>query len=295
MFRLPTLRAVLTVAASSAAFLLAGSAYAAPLIVSSFLPGPVPPVPAANQWYISAQAGAGTAGVVNLKGVGGNLENNQPLPTGAALLTTGFSNADRAEVGTFQDFGLASSLLNTLSLSYKHFNQAQAGQNIFAAPALKLSIFAPGGSGDNFGQLVYEPYFNNGVAAVPRGDWLTENITPTTGQGADGSGGWWWTGGFEIPSGAGGPPVRSLAEWAAAFAGADPDFANARVTGISLGVGTYNLGQIGYFDEVAYTLNGVTTTYDFDFEVIPEPSSLLVMVGLLAAAGGVVGSRRRGR
>jgi hypothetical protein len=146
--------------------------------------------------------------------------------------------------------------------------------NAFAAPSLKLTVTGPG-TGDNFGQLVYEPSWNQpggGSQLVPADDWQTVSILPGTGGGDDASGGWWWTGGYEIPSGGGGPPIRSLSEWAAALAAADAmDFPSARVVAVSVGVGTYNPGQIGYFDEVCIE----NTPFDacYDFEDLPPPTA----------------------
>ncbi len=265
--------------------------------INQFTPMPVTPV--VGEWYLMSIVGGGTASTVSLKGLGGNLENNQPLPIGAALVTTGFSNADKAEVGTFDNYGSASSLLNSLTTGYSYYKEAVVGGNTAAAPSLKLTISAPGVLGhDHYGQLVYEPYWNLGSPPPtdpPTGAWQTVTITPTTGGGGvDSSGGWWWTGGFGIPSGAGGPPIRSLAEWATAFASASDsvDFASARIVGISVGVGSYNQGQIGYFDNVSLSIpDGQSLTYNF--EPIPEPTSLLVMGGSLAVAGGFGWLRRR--
>jgi hypothetical protein len=223
-----------------------------------------------GQWYLSDMRFGGTATLVDLTGEGGDLESNQPLPIGAALLTTTLGdNADKAEVGVADDYGLASAVLNAVELAYSYYKETVGGGNAFAAPSLKLTVYTAGGAGDNYGQLVYEPTWNQpggGSQASPADAWQHLTITPATGGGdGDGSGGWWWSGGFEVPSGAGGPPLRSLAEWATTFAAADPtDFANARVVQVSVGVGTYNLGQIGYFDRVSITGTSADCTYDFE-------------------------------
>ena len=243
--------------------------------------------------------GAGTASTVDLTGAGGNLETNQPLPTGAALLTTGFANGDKAEVAISGDFGLASSALTAGTFGYSFYKQyvATAGANQAAAPSLKLSLYNPGGTGDNFGQLIYEPYWNGPGDAIanPTTDaWQSVSITAATGAGGTGAGGWWWSGGFEQPSGAGGPPIRSLAEWDALFTSSDAaDYAGARIVGVSMGIGTYNLDTIGYFDNVSVAIpGGLNETYDFQ----PVPEASQILLGLLASAGfGLVYNRRRNR
>lgn len=263
----------------AAASLVTGFASAATFEVNEFL-SPVA-VPTPNAWYASDIRAAGTASIVDLTGLGGDLETNQPLPTGAALLTTNLDNADKAEVATFDDFGDASAVLGNLNLDYSYYKETVGGGNIFAAPSIKLALFSPVPGSDNFGQLVYEPNWNQpggGSQAAPADAWQAVSIDSNTGSGADPSGGWWWTGGFEIPSSAGGPPLRSLNEWVADFNAADADFATARVVSIAVGVGTFNQGQIGYFDEVTFSVTGgESRTYDFQ-AAIPEPGTL-AMVG----------------
>src|SRR5262245_16365175 len=104
--------------------LLAVSAQAANVVVNSFQPLPVSPV--ADAWYYNDMRFAGTATIQSLVGLGGNLENNQPLPNGAAQVTTGANPADKAEVATFANFGLASSVLSTIQVGYDYY-KANAG------------------------------------------------------------------------------------------------------------------------------------------------------------------------
>ena len=265
-------------------------------IIAEFLAGA--PVPGDGLWYYGDMQAGGQASIVNLTGAGGNLEANQPLPIGAALLTTDGNNSSRADVGTFADFGDAAAFLSNVQLSYSFYKEAVVGGNQFAAPSLKLEIFAPAGTGDNYGHLIYEPGWNQPTAGsqpVPTGDWQSVSIDSNTGSFAsttdgDGSGGWWWSGGFEVPSGAGGPPIRSLNEWITTFQSSDPtDFANARVVGIRMGVGTFNQNQIGYFDDVSYAVNGGASA-TWNFEPVPEPTSV-ALLGLATAA--LISVRRR--
>ncbi|MCG8688899.1 MAG: PEP-CTERM sorting domain-containing protein [Desulfobacterales bacterium] len=264
---------------------------AATIEVNEFLPSTSSP--ASGKWYLTDIRGGGTATINNLTGVGGNLETNQPLPTGAAKLTTGLDDNDKAEVGTFANFGLASTLLEDIELGYDYYKQSVTGGNTAAAPSIKLTIAAQGGTGDNYGQLVYEPYWNlpgTGPGTPETGDWKSVSIDERTGwDGTDLDGGWWWTGGFGFPGSAGGDPLRSLEEWATGFAVEDgDDFANAYLIGISIGVGTYNQGQVGYFDNVSIrsTTGQLDITYDFEASEIPEPATLMLFgLGLVGIAG----------
>jgi len=268
-------------------------AQAGTTIITQLLPSS--PTPVAGSWYQSDVRVGGTASIVSLTGLGGNLESGQPLPTGAAKLTTDFTNAAKAEVGTFDDFGLASWLSDSsFSVGYDYYKQTVAGGNAYVAPSIKLTIYAAGGTGDNYGTLVYEPSWNiagtTGSTAVPTDEWRSVSINNLTGAGADGYGGWWWNGGFEQPNGGGGTPIRSLSEWVSAFQSSDAtDFANAHIIGLSMGVGTYNQGQIGYFDNVSIKVGNIDVVYDFEKDApaaVPEPATLLgfgipmLMVGL---------------
>lgn len=248
----------------------------------------------ADAWYISDVTAGGSASIVSLSGTGGNLENHQPLPTGAALLTTNNTTSAKAEVSTWADYGLASVILNQLTVGYSFFKPSGTDQP--AAPAIKLVISAAGGTGDNYGALIYEPYWNTG-GTVPVDDWVNVSINSSTGSGSDATGGWWWNGGFDISNGAGGPPLRSLSEWLTAFQTAgDADFANAHVIGLQVGVGTYNANQADYFDNVSIQVgNAPAKVYNFEVGAasVPDAGATvgLLLAGLMSL--GLIARRRR--
>lgn len=265
---------------------VATSAIAATVEVNEFKDPVLNPVP--DSWYKSDVRPGGTATITDLAGIGGNLESAQPLPTGAARLTTTTDNTAKAEVFTYADFGLASSVLADIDLSFSYYKQTSS--SAAPAPALKLSIYNPTGTGsgdnDSYGQLIFEPYWNNPGLTVTPDQWNSVSINETTGSGSDASGGWWWSGGFGIGSGSGGPPVRSLSEWLTAFqTGPDSlDFSGARVTGLGVGIGTYNPDQNTYFDAVSIKVGSVDKTYDFEIASVPDAGSSAALMGLSAAA-----------
>ncbi len=235
---------------------------------------PFTPNPPPSVWYENDVRFAGMAETIDLVGFGGDLEANQPLATGAALLTTTFDNNDKAEVGVFDAYGLPGSIFGSLVISYSWHKASNAGQNLAAAPALKLTFSNalcddPGSAGDCFGTLVFEPTWNGPGSTPgtplssnpPLDTWVTETIDANNGL-------FWWTGGFGEPNTAGGPPLNTLAGWAAQFTS---DFGDALMFQVSIGVGTFNQGQVGYFDDVQIAHSfGVGYSRNWNFEA-PTP------------------------
>jgi hypothetical protein len=225
-------------------------------------------------WFESDVRPGGAAGTEDLSGLGDALENDQPLPIGAARLTTDLTNAAKAEVAVIDGYGMPEDILPSLAISYSYHKAANPdpGHNLFAAPSIKLTFFNPvcddpASAGDCFGTLVYEPYWNQpwsiGAASlVPLDEWIAVTIDADDGV-------FWWNGGFGEPSGAGGPPLRTLAAWATFLSS---DFADSELFQISIGVGTFNQGQIGYFDDVQIVHasgDGFDKSYDFEPQIGP--------------------------
>lgn len=224
-------------------------------------------------WFENDIRLAGTAVIVDLTGSAGNLETSQPFPPGAAQLTTTFDNGDKAEVGILNDFGSPDAIFPSLSLSYDFFKATNPGQNLSAAPALKLTFFNaacddPVSAGDCFGTLVYEPTWNGPTSSsatpvsslVTTDVWTEVNIDQSNGL-------FWWTGGFGQPNSAGGPPINLLSDWLSLFSS---DFGDSTLIQVSIGVGTFNQGQIGYFDDVQIShAFGGGIDEQFDFGALP--------------------------
>lgn len=258
---------ILTAAVAAIGLMVLASPALAQSTVTSFelfAPFPTPGV-----WFQSGVQDGGTASIADLTGVGGDLETNQPAPIGAAKLTTRLNeNNDKAEVGVAHRYGMPQDIFSTLSIMYSYHKATNTGQNLAAAPSLKLAFFNslcddPASAEDCLGTLVYEPTWNGAgstpgtpLSSNPELDkWTAVTIDENTGL-------FWWTGGFSRPNTAGGPPLNTLAGWRSLFSS---DFDDSDLVLVSIGVGTSNQAQIGYFDEV--TIAGTSapdTTYNFE-------------------------------
>lgn len=261
--------------------LAAACCIAQPVIAQTTVNSFVPAVDATpGIWFENDVRPGGTASIADLTGLGGDLETNQPLPNGAAKIITDFTTAAKAEVGVFDSYGTVSAILSSLQVGYSWHKAANAGQNLNAAPSLKLSFHNPScvdatnNPGlDCFGAFVYEPY-QNGFGNNPALDtWNDSTLDYNTGV-------WWWTGGFGSPNQAGGPANKTLAQWETELTGLSSDFQGASLVLVSVGVGSYNVGQIGYFDDVSIAGTDADASYDFEpaplFETVGECVSTLI-------------------
>ncbi len=229
-------------------------------------------------WYENDVRTGGTASIADLVGQGGDLENNQPIPVGAAKITTDLTNSAKAEVGVLNEYGQPTNIFSTLNVAYSYHKATNAGQNLSAAPSIKLTFFNSvcddvASSGDCFATLVYEPYLNDDGPTPTLDTWTTVNIDQNTGV-------FWTTGGFGFGNSGGGPPYKTLAEW---LSESSSDFGDAELVRVSIGVGSYNQGQIGYFDDVSISHSsgdGFSESYDFEpppeFETLGECVSTLI-------------------
>lgn len=231
---------------------------------------------AQDTWMYGDMRDGGTASIVSVIGLGGNLENNAPLGNDAVRLTTGTTNNnDKAEIVIANNFGTVSSILSTLSISYDYYRENAVGENAFAAPSLKLGFYNSNcQQGDDcYFQLIYEPYLN---ATLADSQWTNIAINFDLGD-------FWNTGGFGLASGGGGCPCLTLEDTQTS---ANSNFDSAVLTSVALGIGTYNRGVTGYIDNVSININdNNTTTYDFERVEVPEPSSIAIFSLALLSLG----------
>jgi hypothetical protein len=180
--------------------------------------------------------------------------------------------------GNFYSVTAIAPLKHLVSVSYSWYRDSASSVAGHLHPVLRILLDADGDLntvGDR-GGLVWESVYQLYPYTAPTNTWVTQTITDSS---------WLWNFGLggtlmDI-DGDGYPHNSNLAAW-------KEKFPNAVIIGFNMGLGSGWTGNfIGAVDNISWTINGITTTTNF--EVVPEPTTMALFgLGLLGAAGGLL-------
>lgn len=241
----------------------------------------------ATGWYYNNVRNSGTVGISSTYARSGNgsarLQGTQG-PGGASSkadieflsggVDVGGNNYASTSMGLFSDFS---------AMQYDWYRDGVSTNSGVQMPALRLLLDLDGDltTVNDRGGLVYEWAYNE-VGNATTDAWVTASIGATTKLWNFGLGL-----GFEFDIDADGTPYDTLAEWQASAL-----MTNAAILGFSAGAGSGWGPFVGAVDNIGWTINGQSQTYNFEASAgtVPEPGSLW-LVG--AALFGVAAVRRR--
>lgn len=223
------------------------------------------------------------------------IRNNYPRNGNGSVYLSSSSGAGKADIehfgapvadafGNFQaDPNNPASILGTFGqlthLSYDWYRAGSSTVNPWFHPVIRVYVVAPDINNPRFGYLTFERAYNQGTNPVPTDQWVSEDII--------GSDYKLWAGrtlGFGDPNVNINDVLKPVSEWKQLIG-------DWLVVSVSAGIGSGWVGEFaGAVDNITFGFNNRFTTYNF--EVVPEPASLLA---LGSGVVGVLALRRRRR
>ncbi len=257
-------------AGATAIFLISTSSFASADTITSLAPANSP-----GLWSDHSHSG-GAAEIVDLTGVGGNLETNAPAGNGALKLTTNANGSAKSEVKITGNFGTIGDFVSNGIMSY-NYNHMSGAPNANIVPALKFEVLdLTDVNGDGYATFIYEPVYSGGVGAFDT--WQYHYIQGDVGN-------VWHT---SIYGASGAVYNKTIDEWHLDHS----TMSDAVITSLIFGIGSGTPDQTGYVDDIFFRNGDLEFSADFEVSVVPLPAALPLYAAGMAILG-FLGWRKR--